>query len=131
MATSKPVMGLYDKPMWESMKAGRLELQKCRSCGKFRYPPAPICAHCLSMEYDWTPVSGKGKILSWVIFHRQYFEDFPAPFNCVAVQLEEGPIIVTNLKGDEPKGSWIDAKVELAYAEHAGRMQHYVQMKSR
>ena len=129
MATSKPVMGLYDKPMWESMKAGKLELQKCRNCGKFRYPPAPICAHCLSMEYDWTPISGRGKILSWVIFHRQYFEDFPAPYNCVAVQLEEGPIVVTNLKGDEPKGSWIDAEVVFAYTEHAGRMQHHVRLK--
>ena len=98
--------------MWDSIARERMELQQCTSCRRFRYPPGPICPHCLAMEHDWQPVSGRGTILSWVVFHRQYFEDFAPPYNAVAVQLAEGPIVVSNLIGDEPKGSWIGAAVE-------------------
>jgi uncharacterized protein len=125
MATSKAVMGIDDLPMWASMQAGKLQLQRCDSCGHFRYPPAPVCPLCLAAKATWTAVSGRGTVLSWVIFHKKYFDDHVPPYNSVAVQLEEGPIIVTQLQGSEPQGSWIGETIELCYAEHAGRIQHY------
>ncbi|WP_298688614.1 OB-fold domain-containing protein [uncultured Sphingomonas sp.] len=125
MGISKIVMGLDDKPMWASIERGAMELQKCGECGAFRYPPAPVCPHDLSADAEWTPVSGKGTILSWVVFHKQYFEDHVPPYNSVAIELEEGPIVVSQLRGDEPEGSWIGQRVELIYAEHAGRTQHF------
>lgn len=124
MGKSSPVMALTDLPMWQSIEAGALNLQFCKDCGICRYPPAPICAGCLSMESEWRPVSGRGKILSWVVFHRKYFDDFAAPYNAIAVRLDEGPIIVTNLVGEVPAGSWIDRDVTLQYVDHDGRRQH-------
>lgn len=124
MSNSVPVMGIYDKPMWESIGRRKLELMACRDCGKFRYPPAPICDDCLSMEQDWRPVSGRGTILSWVVFHKKYFDDHVPPYNSVAVRLEEGPIIMTNLVGPAPDDSWIGKSVELDYQECSGRLQH-------
>ena len=53
-------------------------------------------------------MSGRGTIMSWVTFHRQYFDDFPPPYNAVAVRLVEGPIVVTNLIGTAPSESWMD-----------------------
>jgi uncharacterized OB-fold protein len=123
---SQRVVTLYDQPMWESMERRKLELQCCSGCGHFRYPPGPTCPHCLSMEHRWAPVSGEGTILSWVVFHRQYFEDYPPPYNAVAVQLAEGPILVSTLVGEKPEGSWIGAKVELGYEPHRGQLQHVV-----
>jgi uncharacterized OB-fold protein len=125
---SQRVVTLYDQPMWDSMERRKLELQSCSACGRFRYPPGPACPHCRSMEYRWTPVSGDGAILSWVVFHRQYFEDYPPPYNAVAVQLAEGPIIVSTLVGEKPEGSWIGAKVELDYEPHRGQLQHVVRL---
>lgn len=124
MGVTKPVMALTDRPMWDSIEAGRMALQCCAGCGAFRYPPAPICAACLSLEAAWTPVSGKGEVVSWVVFHRKYFDDFPPPFNATAIRLDEGPIVVTNMVGPEPDGSWIGRRVELTYVDHAGRRQH-------
>jgi uncharacterized OB-fold protein len=121
-------MGIDDIQMWHSIERQRLELQCCSECAAFRYPPAPICPRCLSMQFAWQPVSGRGTILSWTVFHRQYFDDHPPPYNCVAVQLDEGPIIVTMLVGPEPAASWIGVRVELGYAEHAGRMQHHARL---
>ncbi len=128
MANSRIVMGLDDAPMWRSMERGRLELQCCNACSSFRYPPAPVCPQCLAEASTWTPVAGRGRILSWVVFHRKYFDDHVPPYNSVAVQLTEGPIIVSQLQGPQPEGSWIGAEVELAFAEHAGRMQHHLRL---
>jgi uncharacterized OB-fold protein len=44
------------------------------------------------------------------------------------VQIAEGPIVVSNLVGEEPKGSWIGAEVEFVYRDHAGRRQHAVRL---
>ncbi|MCF3933727.1 OB-fold domain-containing protein [Acuticoccus sp. M5D2P5] len=108
------VLGLYDKPFWQLLAETRaLHLQRCGSCGAFRYPPGPVCHECLSPDYAWTAVSGGGSIMSWVIFHRQYLDLYPAPYNVVAVRLDEGPIIISNLTGAEPEGSWIDRRVEM------------------
>jgi uncharacterized protein len=128
MGVSQRVITLYDQPMWDSIARQRLELQQCASCRRFRYPPGPTCLYCLAMESNWVPVSGRGTILSWVVFHRQYFEDFSPPYNAVAVQIAEGPIVVSNLIGDEPEGSWIGAEVEFVYRQHAGRTQHAVKL---
>jgi uncharacterized OB-fold protein len=126
MANSKPVISIDDMPMWASMERDALELQCCDQCNTFRYPPAPVCPECLSEAVTWTPVSGKGRVLSWVIFHRKYFDDHVPPYNSVAVLLEEGPIIVSQMEGEKPPGSWIGEQVELAYGEHAGRRQHHL-----
>ena len=124
MSASQPVISPYDVPMWESMARHALALQRCKACSRFRYPPGPACPHCLSLDCEWVEVSGRGKILSWVVFHRQYFDDYPPPYNVAAVVLEEGPIVLTNLVGREPEGSWIGAEVELCYEVHNGRTLH-------
>ncbi len=124
MANSKIVLALEDRPMWASIKRHRLELQKCESCGHVRYPPASVCPECLSDHATWQPVSGEGTIISWVVFHKKYFDDHPPPYNSAAVRLDEGPIVVTQLVGTEPEGSWIGRRVRLDYVEHAGRTQH-------
>lgn len=117
MANSQAIISFYDEPMWESIRARGWKLQQCDDCSKFRYPPAPNCPHCLSLRSTWKPLSGRGQILSWVVFHRQYFDNFPTPYNSVAVQLAEGPIIISNLVGEEPEGNWIGRNVELLYAD--------------
>lgn len=122
-------MTVYDRPMWDSIRERRWALQCCRSCGKFRYPPAPNCPECLSLDYEWKPLSGIGKIISWVIFHRKYLPEYEPPYNVVAVQLAEGPIVVSNLVGTEPQGSWIDQLVHVAYVpDGAGNLLPKMQL---
>lgn len=128
MGVSQRIESIYDLPMWRSVDERRLALQKCDDCGAFRYPPGPACPDCLSLQSTWTPVSGKGEILSWVVFHRKYFDDHPPPYNAVAVKLEEGPIVVSRLVGEEPKGDWIGRAVQLDYQPHNGRLQHVVRL---
>lgn len=117
VATPPAVMGLYDIPMWDSIRARRMCLQRCRNCGGWQYPPGPGCVACGSEAQDWTPVCGNAAILSWEIFHRQYLPGYPAPYNVIAVRLAEGPVMISNLVGTPPDASWIGRAVRLVYAD--------------
>lgn len=114
--TPRPVMGLYDQPMWESINARAMKLQRCAACGAWHYPPGPSCPSCLSCDLVWTPLSGRGRILSWVVFHRHYLPAYPPPYNAVAVRLEEGPTMISNLEGAIPGEDSIGREVHLVYA---------------
>ena len=115
-ATPSPVMGFYDGPMWESIQARDMRLQRCLDCGEMQYPPGPVCPHCLSSNLEWQPISGRGTILSWVIYHRTYLDAYPEPYNVIAVRLAEGPIMASNLEGSAPAGNWIGAPVHMVYS---------------
>ncbi len=103
--TPQRVLGLYDGPFWDFMRdEKRMRLQCCSDCGAYRYPPGPICPECLSPEYEWKSVSGEGELLSWIVFHKQYLPEYPAPYNVIAVKLKEGPIVISNL-AEAPAGT--------------------------
>ena len=114
--TPPPVLGIYDRKMWEHISNKDLRLQCCLDCGASQYPPAPGCSKCLSVNLQWKPVSGMAKIISWAIFHKQYLPAYPAPYNVIAVRLKEGPILISNLEGNSPPGSWINSDVYLVYS---------------
>lgn len=114
--TPTPIAGLYDGPFWESVRAHQMRLQACTGCGAFRYPPGPACPNCLSDGVEWHPVGDGATILSWVVFHRRYLPAYEPPYNVIAVRLDEGPVMISNLEGEAPEGSWIDQRVRLTYA---------------
>ncbi|MCL8209264.1 MAG: OB-fold domain-containing protein [Actinomycetia bacterium] len=91
-----PVRGLFEEPLWAYVRQGELRLQRCRACGRFMYPPAPVCAACWSEALEWVPVGGGGRVVSWTRFHRTYFPELPAPYVVAAVELDEGPIVIAD-----------------------------------
>ena len=110
-----PVIGLYDGPLWEYAKRQELRLQRCSDCGEFRYPPGSHCPQCLSENFEWTRLSGRGRVCAWCVFHRQYFPEIPVPNTVVLAQTEEGPIIVANLVGSGPDVLRLDLRVEITF----------------
>lgn len=107
-----------DRPMWESIAGDAMRLQRCAGCGRFRYPPGPVCPECLSMDADWLPIAGRGEVLSWTTFHRQYLPAYPAPATVVAVRLEEGPIMIGNIGREDAAALSLGAPVEMIYTDH-------------
>ena len=62
-------------------------------------------------------MSGGGELLSWIVFHKQYLPAYPAPYNVIAVRLDEGPTIISNLveepaPGDKPIGRRVRLTVQ-------------------
>lgn len=113
-ATPPRILALYDRPMWDRLEdTGALHLQCCSDCGAWRYPPGPACPECLSPEYQWSPVSGGAEIVSWVMFRKEYLPEYPAPYNVIAVRLDEGPIMISNLVEDPDGSNIIGRRVRL------------------
>jgi len=88
-------------PYWDAAKNHRLEVQRCNACGQFWFPPSASCPHCLAADFAWTPVSGKGKVYSFVVFHRVYHPSYEGevPYVVGLVELDEGPRMLTNIVG--------------------------------
>ena len=93
------------RPYWEAAKRHELLLQQCQECGHHRYPSGETCPSCLSDRLEWAKASGRGVVYTWTVFHQLYHPAFEkdVPYAVVAVELDEGPRLLTNL---------VDCKVE-------------------
>lgn len=127
MAVSRPDrrMDPLAAQFWAFTQARELRLQRCDACARVRWPPAPVCDACLAEAFTWAPVSGRGTVLSWVVFHRQYFSEYPAGHVVVSVELEEGPLFLTVPRelGDQPLTAGL--AMELAWEASVDRFGDY------
>ena len=101
---------------WDALAAGRLEIQRCRSCGQHVfYPRGSVCPHCGGLGLDWVAASGRGTVHSFTVVHRAPAEfASEAPYVVVLVDLEEGPRIMSRLLGVEPAAVAVGMPVELS-----------------
>jgi uncharacterized protein len=84
---------------WRMLEQGRFQFQRCRRCGEAWLPPREDCPSCWSPEWAWEDASGRGRLVSWVVFHTAFHEVFEKrlPYNVAVVELEEGPRLITNI----------------------------------
>ena len=97
-----PRRGVYEDPFWAYVDAHELRLQQCDDCSAWRYPPAAVCAQCLGARWAWRPLCGRGRVLAWTVFHRQYFPALPTPYAVVSVETAEGPLLMGRLLEGAP-----------------------------
>lgn len=56
-------------PFWEAARNQQLVVPKCEGCDRYVWPPRPICPHCYTDEFSWTPVPTEGTLFSWTVVH--------------------------------------------------------------
>ncbi|MEU8589146.1 OB-fold domain-containing protein [Streptomyces sp. NPDC048664] len=99
-----PVHDADGEPFWEYAARGELRVQACADCSELRFPPRPCCPHCQSFDSAWRPMSGQGRIWSYVVPHPPLLPAYAAraPYNVILVELTEAPRIrlVGNLVTD-------------------------------
>ena len=80
------------RPFWEHCRNHELRIQQSRSSGRFVFPPRPHYAG----DFEWVRVSGRGRILSFVIVRPPFLPAFQArvPLPIAVVELDEGPRLV-------------------------------------
>ena len=117
--TSKPIPDLTPAlaPFFEAARRGVLVVQKCDSCGRFRFPPCGLCRDCLSTAASWAPVSGRGEVFSFNVMHQVYHPGFAAevPYAVAVVQLEEGARMVSNVVSVKPHEIRCGMPVEVVF----------------
>ncbi|MGW0766677.1 Zn-ribbon domain-containing OB-fold protein [Streptomyces sp. NPDC002676] len=124
-----PVTDTDGAPFWEYAARGELRVQVCGDCAVPRFPPRPCCPHCQSFAGEWRPVSGRGRVWSYVVPHPPLLPDYAvqAPYNVVLVELEDAPGIrlVGNvvreagaeLNSLDPHGLRIGARVQVVFRD--------------
>lgn len=117
MPKPRPRIDASNRGFWDAARAGTLAVQRCDGCADMHFPASPVCPKCLSEQQSWVPVSGRATLLSWVRFHRAYWEGFRAdlPYLVALVGLAEGPMLMTNIVDAKPEDLTIGMDVEVVF----------------
>ncbi|MCH8827494.1 MAG: OB-fold domain-containing protein [Chloroflexi bacterium] len=99
-----PVPQVESDQYWQKAKEKELWLRKCNACGKAYFYPRDISPCCFSRDTTWIQASGKATLYTYGIVERAPHPGFAAdvPFVTAMVELEEGPIMATNIVMEEP-----------------------------
>jgi len=113
----RPIKSSSDSVYWDYLKKHELRLQQCNGCQIFRFPASPLCPECHSKDHAWQRVKGTGSVFSWVVFHKCYFPSFAkdVPYNVAMIQLDEGPIVISNIINIENSSIKQGLRVEVVF----------------
>jgi len=64
---------------YKFLSQGKLMAGKCVKCGKIHLPPRPLCGNGYSKLFEWMPVNGKGKLVTYTVINVA-----PAQFQALA-----------------------------------------------
>ena len=114
-----PIPSEDSGPFWAAARQHKLSLQRCKSCGSFRFPPSPVCPECTAEGGEWTALKGRGRVFSFVVFHRAYHKSFEGdlPYAVAVVELEEGPRLLSNIVGIPADKVRCDMPVQVVFED--------------
>jgi uncharacterized OB-fold protein len=105
---------------WAAAARGELVGLACADCGDLRHPPRPMCPVCHSTRRVERRLSGRGRVLTWILPRH------PAPIGfgeapiVALVDLDEGIRLVSNLVEVAPDAIRVGMPVEVRFAPTAG-----------
>jgi uncharacterized protein len=119
MVANRPIADptVQSAAYWQATAAGQLSLQRCDACQQFTFYPRVQCPACGSPRLRWTVVSGRGKVWSFSVVERAVSEAFRAsvPYVVALVELEEGPLMMSNIVDVEPAEVRIGMAVSVVF----------------
>jgi uncharacterized OB-fold protein len=102
MAQRRPdrTLGPGHDEFWAWCDKGELRLQRCSGCGAIVWPVVQACESCGRADFVWERMSGHGRVVSWCTFERDYYNGvLPIPWETILVELDEGPLFISNPVG--------------------------------
>ena len=90
-----------DISFWDGIARSELWLKKCNACDVVLSPGALFCSECWSNALTVIKASGRGRVHSFVVYHRAFSENGAPPYNAAIIALEEGPRIVSVVDGSD------------------------------
>lgn len=112
-----PVVTEVNRPFWDGCREGKLLLQLCEQCHKYQFYPRLYCMHCGTTKLEWVEASGRGRIYSYTVIHRNKTPEFvqDVPYNVVIVELEEGPRMMANVVESDAAQLRVDLPVTVVF----------------
>ncbi len=95
---------LYFNDYNEALKQDKILGLKCKDCGALTVPPKMACRQCAGMDLEVVEVKGSGKIRTFTtVFVGAEGRESEVPYVLAVVELDEGPWLMGNLEGIDPK----------------------------
>ena len=51
----------------EGLERGELCASRCTGCGAVHFPPRSDCPVCLAGEFEWEPITGTGRLITYTL----------------------------------------------------------------
>jgi acetyl-CoA acetyltransferase/uncharacterized OB-fold protein len=119
MAAIRPLPALEPETerFWRACREGRLEIMRCRGCGRWIHPPRPVCPGCHESDVGWEPVSGRATVSSFTVNHQRWFPGQEVPYVIALVELVEQQDLrlTTNLVDCAPAAVTIGMPVRVRF----------------
>jgi uncharacterized OB-fold protein len=114
-----PVESPETKPFWDACRRKELIVQRCRACGKHQWHYRAICCHCWSDDVEDHVSSGKGRISTFSVVHRNVTPGFreEVPYVTAMVEMEEGVLVMSNIVNAEPDDVTVGMPVQVTWVE--------------
>jgi uncharacterized OB-fold protein len=121
VAGSVPIVVEETRGYWQGTLAEEVRIQTCNACGNRQMPWGPCCARCLSQDLGYMVASGRGSVFSFTIVRQAIHPTFSAqvPYVVADVELEEGPIMTSNVTDCPVEEVRIGMPVELWFDNEA------------
>jgi len=113
-----PPLTMGTREYWISASSGKFAIPYCSACSRFHYYPRLICPYCGSEGITLGEVTGRATVYSHTTVHLRLHplpEDWPVPFVVALVELEEGPVMMTNIVNCEPSRVEIGMELKVTF----------------
>ena len=114
-----PLPSHESKAYWEGLRQHKLMMPCCTACGHRWWPASHLCPACRAGPIAWEAVSGRGRVFSFVNFHRNYHKGFAdeRPYCVAVIALDEGPRMISNVIGIAVAEIACDMPVEVVFED--------------
>jgi uncharacterized OB-fold protein len=110
-----PIPTALSQPFWDGCAHDELLFQRCTTCGRANFNPAPVCRWCTSPDLAWTKSTGLGRVYSWTVVWRPQTPAFEVPYVPAIIDVDEGYQMIANVIGCEPDALEADMRVEAEF----------------
>lgn len=114
-----PVVNDLNRPHWDGARRHEYWIQRCQDCDHRWFPPQSNCSCCWSTNMEWTQSTGRGTVLSFVVYHQGWLPGYreDVPYNVAIVELEEGVRVINNIVGVPNDSVEIGMPVEVTFED--------------
>jgi len=109
-----------NRHFWTGGAKGKLQFLRCRPCGTWVHPPAPLCPACLSRDVAASAVSGRASVVTVTLNHQPWVPAPDHPYAIAIVEIEEQPglRLMTNVVNCPPEAVRIGMPVRVVFERH-------------
>jgi uncharacterized OB-fold protein len=119
----RPNPSLEMQPFWDGMRRREFLLMRCAQCGAWRWPVAGCRDHPNGPYLDnlvWTPASGRGRVFAYTVQQALIDPAFDVPYVYAIVELDEGPVMPTNIVNCRPEDVRVGLPVRVVFSAIGG-----------